>query len=512
LQPEPQIPFLAPAAGEGALGPYFRAVRAHRLVFVAVVLAALLGSVAWLAIRTPQYEASSQLLLNPLPQDDTAFLGFDLLRDSGDPTRTAQTAATIVDSRRAAERTAVVLGDDWTATKVEKAVGVEPEGESNIVAVTAEADSAALAARIANQFANSAIAERKAALTRQIDAEVARLEAGEPSTPDATAPDNARRIAQLEALKERGDPTLTASQAAVPPERSTSASLLLVIALALVAGLALGVGAAVLLEITGRRLRDEEEAVGLFPLPVLARVPELARRFRRERRPGEPWVMAPSVRESFRTLFVQLERDEASRVIMFTSASTGDGKTTCAVNLAASIAAAGHRTILMDLDLRKPDVARMLNVDHDLPLLSLLGPAASLYDLLLDVQGVPNLSLLATGTMTGHDYGVLEVLGARLPDLIDQARQEADFVVIDTAPLGEVSDALRFSSQADEIVVVTRPGNTNRTNFTVMRDLLSGANEQPRGYLMIGETGGGTNRYHAYGAGRGRNRLFAQAD
>jgi capsular exopolysaccharide synthesis family protein len=511
LQPEPQIPFLAPAAGEGALGPYFRAVRAHRLVFVAVVLAALLGSVAWLAVRTPQYEASSQLLLNPLPQDDTAFLGFDLLRDSGDPTRTAQTAASLVETRSAAERTAVALGDDWTATKVEKAVDVEPEGESNIVAVTATADSAALAARIANQFANSAIAERKAALTRQIDAEVARLEAGEPSTPDATAPDNARRIAQLEALKQRGDPTLTASQAAVPPESSTSASLVLVIALALIAGLALGVGAAVLLEITGRRVRDEEEAVSLFPLPVLARVPDLARRFRRERRPGEPWIMAPSVREAFRTLFVQLERDEASRVIMFTSASTGDGKTTSAVNLAASIAAAGHRTILMDLDLRKPDVARMLNVDHDLPLLSLLGPAASLYDLLLDVQGVPNLSLLATGTMTGHDYGVLEVLGARLPDLIDQARQDADFVVIDTAPLGEVSDALRFSSQADEIVVVTRPGSTNRTNFTVMRDLLGGANEQPRGYLMIGETGGGTNRYHTYGAGRGRNRLFAQA-
>ncbi len=284
------------------------------------------------------------------------------------------------------------------------------------------------------------------------------------------------------------------------------------IALALIAGLALGVGAAVLLEVTGRRLRDEEEAIGLFPMPVLARVPELARRFRPERVPGEPWMMAPSVREAFRTLFVQLERDENSRVIMFTSASTGDGKTTSAVNLAATIAAAGHRTILMDLDLRKPDVARMLHVDHDLPLLSLLGPAASLYDLLVDVQGVPNLSLLATGNMTGQDYGVLEVLGARLPDLIDQARREADYVVIDTAPLGEVSDALRFSSEADEIVVVTRPGSTNRTNFRVMRDLLQGADEQPRGFLVLGDSSGGTNRYHAYGTQRGRNRLFASAE
>jgi capsular exopolysaccharide synthesis family protein len=490
-------------------------VRAHRLVFVAVLLAALLGSLAWLAVRTPQYETSAQLLLNPLPQDDAQFLGFDLLRDSGDPTRTAQTAATLVESRRAAERTAVALGDDWTATEVLNSVRVEPEGESNIVAVTATADSAALAARIANEFADAAIAERRQALARQIVTEIARLEAADPAAPTSPgedAIDNAARITQLQALKQQGDPTLTASQAAVPPDSSTSAGPLLVIALALIAGLALGVGAAVLLEITGRRVRDEEEAIGLFPMPVLARVPELARRFRPERQPGEPWMMAPSVREAFRTLFVQLERDENSRVIMFTSASTGDGKTTSAVNLAATIAAAGHRTILMDLDLRKPDVARMLNVNHDLPLLSLLGPAASLYDLLVDVQGVPNLSLLATGNMTGQDYGVLEVLGARLPDLIDQARREADYVVIDTAPLGEVSDALRFSSEADEIVVVTRPGSTNRNNFRVMRDLLQGADQQPRGFLVLGESGGGTNRYHAYGAERGRNRLFASAE
>jgi capsular polysaccharide biosynthesis protein len=493
------------------LAPYFRAVRAHRLVFVLVVAACLLGSLLWLAVRSPDYEASARLLVSPLPQEDQEFLGFDLLRESGDPTRTVQTAATLVESQRAAELTARALGDDWTATRVLDVVDVEPEGESNIVAVTAHADSAELAARVANRFVRSALTERNAALERQIDSELRRLRAQRSSQPPTTQEGELtleERISGLEALQQRGDPTLKLSQAAVPPDSSSSASAPLVVALALVAGLALGTGAAVLLEITGRRLRDEDEAVQIFPLPILARVPELARRFRPEPGGAQGWFMPPSVREAFRTLFVQLERSENARVIMLTSASTGDGKTTSAINLAASIASAGQRVILLDFDLRKPDVGMMVGSATEIPPMTLSNPAIALDELLVEVDGLPNLALLPTDAISGHDLGLVEVFAARVPDLIEQARQLADYVVVDTAPLGEVSDALRFTREVDELIVVVHPGVTNRSNFQVMRDLLRGAGDSPRGLLVIGDTSGGSNRYHAYGVARARKGLF----
>ena len=133
--------------------------------------------------------------------------------------------------------------------------------------------------------------------------------------------------------------------------------------LAALAGFTLGSGGALLLELTERRIRNEEEAVSLYPLPVLARIPILKGSQLRGRQ-ASGWHMLPAVREAFRTLMIQLGPNPEGRahVVMVTSASTGDGKTTSAVNLAAAAAASGDPVILLDFDLRKPDVGRTLGV------------------------------------------------------------------------------------------------------------------------------------------------------
>ena len=82
------------------------------------------------------------MLVTPVAQEDQTFLGLPVLRDSGDPTRSVQTAANQIHSSAAAVRTATKLGGDWTRNKVLEAIEVTPEGESNILAVTAKADSA----------------------------------------------------------------------------------------------------------------------------------------------------------------------------------------------------------------------------------------------------------------------------------------------------------------------------------------------------------------------------------
>jgi capsular exopolysaccharide synthesis family protein len=490
-QPPPALPT---NLGEGALGPYLRAVRAHRIVFVLVVLAALLGSGAWLTLKARDYEATARLLVTPLPQDDHDFLGFELLRDSGDPTRTVQTAATLVESRPAASRTAAILGRDWTPDKVRNAVDVKPEGESNIVAVTATAGNRGTAARLANTFVANSLAQRQDSLKAQINSEISRL------TPQAaTDKSAAARISQLQALRQRGDPTLAVSEKAVPPSSPAGPSAVLIVLLALIAGLALGVGACLLLELTGHRIRDEEEAVALYPLPVLARVPELSRRKRRS--PGGPvgWYMPPPIREAFRSLVVQLEREPGHNVLMVMSASTGDGKTTSAVNLAVSLAAADHQVVLMDFDMRKPDVARTLNIKDSRSLADMIDPKATLPSLLREVPGLPQLQVLATGAARQGDYALIDVLGRRFPEFLAEAREMAEYVVIDTAPLGAVSDALRLTDTVDDVVLVTHTGRTNRTSFDVMRELLERAGKRPLGMIIFGEVSTASGQYYAYG-------------
>jgi tyrosine-protein kinase len=500
----------APTA-EPALGPYLRAIRAHRPLVVLTTLAFVAAAILWLSFaRTPTYEATANLLVTPLPQDDQIFRGLQLLRDSGDPTRTVQTAASLVTAPEAARRTADALGDGWTTQSVMDSVNIEPQGESNILAVTGSADDPDLAARLANTFTRQTLAVRRDALDRDVgpllDQLRARREALGSSNTEAAA-QLEDRINQLENVGTGNDPTLSISQAAEVPTSASGAGPAVIIALALFAGLALGAAAAVLIELLDRRIRDEEEALAILPLPILARVPLLRRHLGRLRE-NEAWTVPPAVREACRTLLLQLppRNLEGGRVVMVTSASTGDGKTTSAINLAATMAGSGQRVILLDLDLRKADVAHRLSVAQPVHLNELLSPELDLFPLLRTPASLPSVSVLATELQQG-DAILLDALYGRLPQLVAEARAMADQVIIDTPPLGEISDALRLLDYVDEILVVVRPGNSDRVGLSTTADLLARTRSDPAGFLVLGGTPGPTSSYYAYGR---RRELFVE--
>jgi capsular polysaccharide biosynthesis protein len=235
---------------EGALGPYLRAVNAHRWVVFFVTALTLGACGTWLALRTPTYEATAEILVTPLPQSDTTFLGVQVLRESSEPTRTMQTAATLVSSRKAAELTAARLGPTWSTDRVVDAVDVKPQGESNIVAVTARADQSEPAAQVANLYATAALQQRRLDLERQVDAAILQLRAQQrrAGRTGGAAFDIARRLNQLELVKGGIDPTFSSSQAASAPTGPLGPPLWLVVPLALLAGLTLATVAALLLD------------------------------------------------------------------------------------------------------------------------------------------------------------------------------------------------------------------------------------------------------------------------
>lgn len=479
---------------------YIASIRAHKLIVLGVMLVTVGAAIAWLALRSPTYEASAQMLIAPLPQDDTTFLGLQMLRDSGDPTRTAQTAATLAESPAAAALAAKKLGDGWTTDRVQGAVSVQPEGQSNILDVTAAAGNADEAARLADTYVESVTETRDRALKDQVEGEVSSLkerlaELGQRSADTGTL---SRRIDRLEGLLGTGDPTLTSSAPATPPSSQTGAGALIVLPLALIAGLVLGGGTAILFDFANRRVRDEDELTRLYPLPVLARVPRLKRLAQRSRGMPSPPV-APEAREAFRTIIAQLETvQDSDRTLMVASASTGDGKTTTSVNLATSLVNAGHSVALLDLDLRKPDLASMLNVKRTASaqeILLRLDREEVIDSLLVEVPGQESLKVLSVSAGP-DDAAFVDTLNHRLPGLIAAIRGQADYIVVDTAPLGEVSDALRVAQIVDGVILVARIGNTRRRNLQIARDLLERTGRTPSGYLLIGGDQGATGTYY----------------
>lgn len=481
---------------EGAYAPILRAVRANLLLVVTIVVVSAATAIVWQKTRPAKYNSTAQILVSPVSNDGTyASLPAVITADSADPARTLQTATSVVESPGAANVTAQQLGGNWTQKSVGEAVAIQPRGESDIVSVTATAGGALGAAKLANAYARAALSLHASLLSREAKVQVRQLEARQkllPQGENAAATQLAAQLNALSSVAAGHDPNFSLLQTAPIPTSQAGTSKKLIVILALLAGLVIGVGAAVAVEYLNRRVRDEDELLSIYPLPVLTRVPSLPRAAREV---GSSELMPPRVREAFRTLQVQLPPGPG-RSIMFTSASPRDGKTSSAVNFALVLAAAGYRVILFDFDLRRPDVGRRLNVHADF--MDLFRMDTTLDELLVEPRSAPGLRVISASPQNDVTP-LLEAVGRRLPDLLRTARETADYVIIDTPPVGQVSDALRAAMIVDDLVLVSRPGNTDRTELQHTRELLDRMGHTPTGVVVIGEAGAG-DAYASYGA------------
>jgi len=245
--PADRVPPVAPSPME--------AVRRHPRVVLGITLLALAAGIAWLVLRSPSYQASAQVLLTPVSVDDRALLGIELVRDTGgDPTRSVQTAAGLLESPVAAAATSVAMGRDWSPADVRDAVRVEPEGQTNLIAVTGRATTERDALRLANTYAESSLRVRDRAVSAQVKRRLADVterfyEAPRGGDLAAELADQRDALASVRG----GDPTLSLAQRAVPPAEPAGAPGALLLAVVLVLGLGTGVLTAVALEAAQRR-------------------------------------------------------------------------------------------------------------------------------------------------------------------------------------------------------------------------------------------------------------------
>ena len=494
-----------PGSAEQAIGPYLRAIRRHWiLVAVVTVLAGVIAGIT-ASHGGKTYQASSSILVSPLPEGQSSTLGIGTVVDTGDPARTIQTAAALIDTQQAAQAAAQKLGKGWTAGAVKSAVGVSPLGASNVVAVTAQESNPADAARVANAFARGAIAYRGSVVQQQVAAELKSLDARLAKLPANSAEAQAlgTTVSQLRTIQGPDrEPTLSVSQLAAPPGGPTGASTWLIVLLALAGGFVLGSVAALALETFIRPVRDRAEVLAIYDLPVLAAIPRLRKKRGRDLL---PWNLPPIAFEQMRMLRVQLSLGKRGRVIMVTSAGAGDGKTTVAAALAAAFAEVNEEVVLMDLDMRRPEMTRLLgpNATVDGRGHAELGNGAG--DGTVPVRPLPGVKLVPAPK---GDLAKLEAIIKTLPAQIAQAKRKGACVIVDTAPVGEVSEALQIAAVCDQVVVVARPRHTDRRRLRMARDLLERAHAPTVGMVLVGEDASMVGGDYSYGYSTGLGSML----
>lgn len=174
-------------------------------------------------------------------------------------------------------------------------------------------------------------------------------------------------------------------------------------------------------------------------------------------------MSAPLSKESeqFRSLFTSVTHASAEhepRIMLVTSAQQSDGKSTVAANLAVAFAQAGHRTVLIDIDLRLPSVQSFFpGVQSSGGVVNFLSGEDNYHPFVVD-SGVENLNLLFAGSQIHNPTAMLR--SDRIRELIQLLEAEFEYVIVDSPPIGPCADAQILSRYVDGVIVVVRAGVT----------------------------------------------------
>ncbi|PRY54499.1 capsular exopolysaccharide synthesis family protein [Arcticibacter pallidicorallinus] len=182
------------------------------------------------------------------------------------------------------------------------------------------------------------------------------------------------------------------------------------------------------------------------------------------------FALAEQFRSLRSNLFHVYGKREESRVTLFTSSISGEGKSFISNNLAVSIAASGKRTVILELDLRRPQMAKYFKFDKENPgITDYLRGDATIDQIIQPSQVRSNLSIIAAGPFVDDPAELLE--SEKLVELIAVLRERYDDILLDTPPLHLVTDAMILGRVSDLTVYMVRQGVTSKAEVQFIKQL-----------------------------------------
>ena len=305
-----------------------------------------------------------------------------------------------------------------------------------------------------------------------------------------------------------------------PPEGPAVPRVKLNLALGLVFGLFLGVGAAFLAEAMDNKVRGGQQLAELTGLPLLGSIPRLTSpqkprlAFSRAKQGTTPVIEAEKshdVEEAFRAMRSALLLSQAERPpgsLMVTSALPGEGKSTIAANFGRTLASFGHKVVMVDADLRHPRLHRVFKADKNQGLTNVLASAMPVEDVVV-ATCYPNLFLVPGGPCPPDPATLLD--RDKLKAIITRLGERFEFVIVDTPPVLVFADSFNIVPAVEGCLFVARSMATQKDAVRQAVAALRKVNTSFVGVVLNGEVAeersGSYYRYYHYRKGYYRHAM-----
>jgi polysaccharide biosynthesis transport protein len=272
--------------------------------------------------------------------------------------------------------------------------------------------------------------------------------------------------------------------------------------LAIVVGLMGGVGLAFLIEHLDNSIKFPNQVKDELKIPYLGPVPAFSGEITQEG-VSEELVLVQSPKstasESFRGIRTGIlfsSADVPPQVILVTSAAPGEGKSSCAANIGATLAMAGAKVVILDCDMRRPRLHKIFNCPRETGISSILVGTSPLSDVVVHTV-VENLDMIPCGPIPPNPS---EIVGSKkIKQLIDVLRKDYQHILIDSPPITAVTDAVLLSQVSDSVLLVIRAGVTPKPVIQNGIEQLKNVSAHITGAILNGiKTGRDSYYYYQY--------------
>lgn len=189
--------------------------------------------------------------------------------------------------------------------------------------------------------------------------------------------------------------------------------------------------------------------------------------------------------EAYRMIRTNLEYtgvDQAHKVLLFTSPRIKDGKTTTVSNLAVILASAGEKVLLIDCDLRKPRIHKVFEIANEIGLTNIIARQQSIENAKSKFSELDSLDLITSGVLPPMPTEILS--SAKMGAILNNLREEYDYILLDTPPILSVADAAALSRYVDGVIIVSALDKTTHDEIRVSKRALDKVDAKILGVIL----------------------------
>ena len=268
-------------------------------------------------------------------------------------------------------------------------------------------------------------------------------------------------------------------------------------------GLVLPFGIIFLKDLLNDKIMTRRDITSRVDIPIVGEVSHMPKKQTK----GISIMQRDLVGEEFRIIRTNLyflQQKKEKQVILVTSSVGAEGKSFVSLNLAGVLAIPGKKVALLEFDMRKPAIISALNIDRPTGLNEYFnGEIKDVFDIYHEYEEIPSLHIYPAGATPKYPADLF--LSEKIPQLFKILKAEYDYVIIDSAPIGLVSDALVLGEYSDTVLFLIRQRNTLKKQLEFVSELFRTKKLSNIGFIFNDVKRGGKVGYYGYGSTYGKN-------